>query len=115
MEELKLETVNLKEIEIFSTGIWKGKDYNEKDIDDFVKNFKEGVAEPYITIDHSDKASAQFKDALQALALGFVEKLLPMASSIKMCCKVLPFMEPMAYPKLIRFQISLICIRATYR
>lgn len=73
--EMKLETVNVGDIEIFEAGIWKGVKYGPKDIDEFIENFQNGVAEPFVTIDHSDKASGQFKDALKALALGFVEKL----------------------------------------
>lgn len=74
-KEMKLETKNIDGVEIFETGIWKGVKYNEKDLDNMVDNFNNGIAEPYITIDHSDKATSQFKDALQALALGFVKKL----------------------------------------
>jgi len=74
-KEMKLETVNIGDVDIFEVGKWKGVEYTEKDIDDFIKNFKDGVAEPYITIDHSSKATRQFKEALQALALGFVDKL----------------------------------------
>jgi hypothetical protein len=74
-KEMKLETVNIGGVEIFETGNWKGNVYKEKDLDEFVNNFNNKVAEPYMTIDHSDKASKQFKDALQALSLGFVSKL----------------------------------------
>lgn len=74
-KEMKLETVNIGDIEIFETGTWKGQTYTKDDIDNFIENFNNKIAEPYITIDHSKNATGQFKDALQAMALGFVEKL----------------------------------------
>ena len=74
-KEMKLETVNLGNVEIFEAGTWKGEKYTEKDIDEMIENFNNRVAEPYITIDHSKKATKQMKDALQALSLGFVSKL----------------------------------------
>jgi hypothetical protein len=73
--KMKLETVNLKDIEIFETGVWQGFRYENKDLDEMVKNFNDGVAEPYLTIDHSPKAAKQFRDALKALSLGFVDNL----------------------------------------
>jgi hypothetical protein len=74
-KKMKLETVNIKDIEIFETGYWKGQRYTEEDIDDFIQNFENKIAEPYITIDHNPKATKQFQDALQALSLGFVDSL----------------------------------------
>jgi hypothetical protein len=74
-KEMKLDTVNIGEVEIFETGVWKGQKYDEKDIDQFIDNFNKGVAEPYITIDHNPKATKEFSNALKAMALGFVDKL----------------------------------------
>ena len=73
--EMKLETKELSNVEIFETGVWKGHTYTNKDLAEMKENFDNGVAEPYITVDHNSKATGQFKDALKALALGFVKKL----------------------------------------
>jgi len=82
-EKMKLETVNIGDVEIFEVGKWKGEEYTTEDLDQMVNNFKEKVAEPYITIDHSLKATSQFKDALKALALGFVDKLERQGTKLK--------------------------------
>lgn len=75
IENMKLETHDLKDVEIFETGIWKGEKYDEQSLDDMVTHFQNRVAEPYINIDHSDRATDQFKDALKAISLGFVSNL----------------------------------------
>jgi hypothetical protein len=72
---LKLETVNIGDVEITEAGKYNGVPITEKDLDEMIQNFDNGVTEPYITIDHSPDATAQFKDALKALSLGFVSKL----------------------------------------
>jgi hypothetical protein len=74
-EQYKLDTVNLKGVEIFEAGKWKGTDWTESDIDELIENHKAGVIEPYLNINHSDKASDEFKNALKAMSLGFVEGL----------------------------------------
>lgn len=74
-EKMKLETVNIGDVEIFEAGKFNGVEVNENDLDEMINNFRNGVTEPYITIDHDDNATAQFKDALKALSLGFVSSL----------------------------------------
>jgi hypothetical protein len=71
----KLETVEAKGIEILETGRWNGYDVTETDLDLMIKNFKDNLIEPYLNIDHSKKATEQFKEALGAMSLGFVDKL----------------------------------------
>lgn len=73
--ENEMETREIKDVEIFQVGTWKGTKYTSKDLDQIVDNFQNGVLEPYITIDHNPKATAQLADAVKALSLGFVSAL----------------------------------------
>jgi hypothetical protein len=75
LNEMKLETVSLKGVEIFEAGKWKGTEWTESDIDELIINYKDGVIEPYLNINHSDNATDEFKSALKAMSLGFVENL----------------------------------------
>ena len=72
---LKLETKNMEGVEVLEAGTFKGITTTEADIDEMINNFDNQVTEPYLTIDHSHFATSQFKDALQALSLGFVESM----------------------------------------
>jgi hypothetical protein len=74
-EILKLDTVNLSGVEIFESGKWKGTEWSESDIDELISNYKSGVIEPYLNINHSDNATDEFKNALKAMSLGFVDNL----------------------------------------
>ena len=71
----KLETVNIADVEIFEAGKYNGVEMTDDDIDELILNYKLGVTEPYITINHDDGATNQFKDALKSLSLGFVSDL----------------------------------------
>ena len=77
IEDDNFQTVDLKGVEIFAVGKWKGLEFTEKDIEEAVTNFTNDVlgSEPYVTIDHNPKAGKQFSDALGAVALGFVDNL----------------------------------------
>ncbi len=74
-KEYKLDTVNLKGVEIFEAGKWKGTEWTEADLDELIVNHKSGVIEPYLNINHSGEATGEFKNALKAMSLGFVEGL----------------------------------------
>jgi len=75
LENLKLDTVNLAGVEVTEAGVYKGIENTESDLDEMIQNFQSGVTDPYITIDHSEKATSQFKDALKAVSLGWVDRL----------------------------------------
>lgn len=89
-KDMKLETTNIGDMEVFEAGTFNGVEMTEKDIDEMINNFDNKVSEPYITIDHSDKASGQFKDALKAMSLGFVSKLKRIGSKLMADCVQVP-------------------------
>jgi ssDNA-binding Zn-finger/Zn-ribbon topoisomerase 1 len=73
--DLKLEVRTIPDVEIMEVGTWKGNKYTEKDLDEAVNNFKEGVLEPYINIDHNDKLTDVMRRQLNVMAMGFVSDL----------------------------------------
>jgi len=89
-ENMKLEIKNMKGVEIFQIGNWKGFDFTDSDLDEMIKNFENQVIEPYITIDHNEKATSQFKDALKAMSLGFVENLYKVGNKLVADFKQVP-------------------------
>lgn len=75
-ENMKLETMDInKPVQVCEVGKWKGKDYTEADFDEAIKNYTDGVAEPYITLDHNPGLTKATQDFLKATSLGFVSKL----------------------------------------
>ena len=74
-KSMKLETLNVLDVEVFAAGFWNGDEYTERDLDEIVQHYNDGLLEPYLNINHSKKASKQFGDALKSLSLGFVSRL----------------------------------------
>lgn len=71
----KLETKQIKDVEIMRTGRFKGAEYTEKDLDQFIENFNNRIAEPVLTIDHDEKLTDNVAKEFKVAALGYVEKL----------------------------------------
>jgi len=71
----KLEIKKLRNVEIMETGNWKGHPYTEKDLDEAVTNFNNGVLEPYVNIDHNDKLTDTMRRQLNVMSMGFVSGL----------------------------------------
>jgi hypothetical protein len=84
LDPLWKQTKDLMGIEIFSTGVWKGREWIDQDLQDAVQNFRAGIlgAEPYITIDHEPEATDEFSKALDGMALGFVKNLYKVGSKL---------------------------------
>jgi hypothetical protein len=74
-KNFKLSVKELKDVEIFEAGIWKGKEYTIADIDEMIKNQKDGVVEPYLNLNHSKTQTEEGKRALKTSAMGWVKKL----------------------------------------
>lgn len=75
LEKLKLEIVDIKNVEIMETGTWKGAKFDERDANEIIKNFEDKVAVPYVTLDHNPGLTKATKDFFKAMSLGFVDKL----------------------------------------
>jgi hypothetical protein len=73
--EMKIDNVEMKNIHILDVGKWNGIDVTEKDLDEMEKNFKDGILEPYLNLDHDDKFTDNVKKALSVVSLGFVSQL----------------------------------------
>lgn len=77
IEELK--SVNLAGAMIMKPGTWEASTgtvkTTEKDIDEMITNFNNGVIEPYLNLDHDDSLTKKVADSLKVLALGYVDKL----------------------------------------
>ena len=74
-EKMKLETVDLDNIEIFEVGKWKGIRFDERDLDEAINNYKNKVLEPYINLDHNPGLTKTTKDFFKVMSLGFVSNL----------------------------------------
>jgi hypothetical protein len=74
-KDLKIETAEMKNVEILETGTWNGLKVTEKDLDEMVGNFKDNVLEPFLNLDHDDKYTDRVKRALSVVSLGFVSQL----------------------------------------
>jgi hypothetical protein len=75
VDNLKLEVKTIPEVEIFEAGTWKGNKYTIKDLDEAVTNFRNGVLEPYLNIDHNDKLTDAMRRQLNVMSMGFVSNL----------------------------------------
>ena len=81
------QTFNLNGVEIFSTGIWNGDRYNEKDLDNMVSNFDDVGFEPPVKIGHNEE-QPELKDGQPAL--GYVDKIYTVGSKLLADFKELP-------------------------
>lgn len=77
IEELKIDTTEIKDIEIARTGKWKNGtvDLTETDLDEMIENYNNGVIEPFANLDHDDTFTENVKRALKVVSLGFVSSL----------------------------------------
>lgn len=80
--QFKLETKEIKDVEILHTGKFKGKEYTEKDLDMFIDNFKSKVSEPVLTIDHDESLTKKVANEFKVVALGYVSDLRRMGNKL---------------------------------
>lgn len=73
--KFKLETKDIKDVEIMREGMFKGKAYGKKELEQFKTNFDNKILEAYVTIDHDPKMTEETKKALKVASLGWVESL----------------------------------------
>lgn len=73
--ELKLETKRLDNVEILHVGTWNKRVYGEKEMDEAIAHFKEGLIEPYINIAHDNSLTDQMKKVLGVFSFGWVDNL----------------------------------------
>jgi hypothetical protein len=66
------QTFNLNGVEIFSTGVWNGDKYSEKDLNNMVENFDQVGFEPPVKIGHNEEQS-ELRDGQPAL--GYIDKI----------------------------------------
>jgi hypothetical protein len=71
----ELETVDIKDVEIFAAGTWNGDSYTVEDLDEMVKGYAETfqALKPYLKLGHDDKQKLAQKDGYPAI--GWVENL----------------------------------------
>ena len=81
------QTYNLNGVEIFSTGIWNGDRYSEKDLDAMIKNFDDVGFEPPIKLGHNEEQS-ELQDGQPAL--GYISKIYKVGSKLVADFKELP-------------------------
>ena len=78
--KLKIETTEIKNVEILATGTFtdmfgRKVTIKQSDFKDFITNFKDGVLEPFLNLNHDDKFTDKVKKVLSVVALGFVSQL----------------------------------------
>ncbi len=81
------QTYNLNGVEIFSTGIWNGDRYSEKDLDAMIENFDDVGFEPPIKLGHNEEQS-ELQDGQPAL--GYISKIYKVGSKLVADFKELP-------------------------
>ena len=81
------QTYNLNGVEIFSTGIWNGDRYSEKDLDAMIKNFDDVGFEPPVKLGHNEEQS-ELQDGQPAL--GYISKIYKVGSKLVADFKELP-------------------------
>jgi len=74
-KDMKLETANINNVEIFELGTWKGHEFKKEDAEELIKNFESRVADPYISLDHDKGLTEAVKKFLNVLSLGNISKL----------------------------------------
>ena len=69
--ELKIDTTELKNVEVLAAGKWQNDrvKVTEKDLDEMIKNYENGVLEPFLNLDHDDNFTDQVKRALKVVSL----------------------------------------------
>lgn len=75
LEKMKIETTEMKNVEILSTGKWNEIDVTDSDLDEMISNFNDKVLEPYLNLDHDDNFTDNVKRALSVVSLGLVSQL----------------------------------------
>ena len=81
------QTFNLNGVEIFSTGVWNGDRYTEKDLNAMVENFDDVGFEPPIKLGHNEK-QPELQDGQPAL--GYISKIYKVGSKLVADFKELP-------------------------
>ena len=81
------QTFNLSGVEIFSTGVWNGDRYTEKDLNAMVENFDDVGFEPPIKLGHNEK-QPELQDGQPAL--GYISKIYKVGSKLVADFKELP-------------------------
>ena len=81
------QTFNLNGVEIFSTGVWNGDKYTQKDLDAMIKNFDEVGFEPPVKLGHNDEQT-ELKDGQPAL--GYIDKIYKVGTKLVADFKELP-------------------------
>jgi acylphosphatase len=81
------QTFNLNGVEIFSTGIWNGDRYSEKDLDAMIENFDDVGFEPPVKLGHNEEQS-ELRDGQPAL--GYISKIYKVGSKLVADFKELP-------------------------
>lgn len=71
----KLETVDIKDVQIFAAGTWNGDAYTVRDLDEMVAGYiaTKDALKPYLKLGHDDKQKLAQKDGYPAI--GWVENL----------------------------------------
>ena len=81
------QTFNLSGVEIFSTGVWNGDRYTEKDLNAMVENFDDVGFEPPIKLGHNEE-QPELQDGQPAL--GYISKIYKVGSKLVADFKELP-------------------------
>ena len=81
------QTFNLNGVEIFSTGIWNGDKYSQKDLNAMVENFDDVGFEPPIKLGHNEE-QPELQDGQPAL--GYISKIYRVGSKLVADFKELP-------------------------
>lgn len=74
----EVKMAELKGVEILDEGTWSGNTdvkIGAQDMDEMVANFKGGVVEPYLNLDHDDRFTEDAKKMLRVVSLGWVTNL----------------------------------------
>lgn len=77
---LKLETAELRDVEIAQEGTFRDMggrfiDLNKKKFENFIQNFNNKITQPVITINHNKKETKEMQSIMRSANLGIVDKL----------------------------------------
>ena len=91
-KKLKHEIASIENMEIARAGKFKNNTINltEKDLDEMVNNFKQGILEPFANLDHDDKFTDKIKKQLKVVNLGLVSDLKRVGASLIASFKQVP-------------------------
>lgn len=70
-----MEVKQLKNVEIFESGVWNGKTFSDSDLDEIVTNYRNGVVTPYLSLDHDKKYTEKVKEKFGVNTLGIIENV----------------------------------------